>query len=390
MTLFFLPRCLPTLALLALCAILNPASAGTATSECPKESAQPSAVEEPRYFGKPTSYWIDKVTADDVHVRRKAVEALAVIGTDAAKAVPALTKALDDDDADVRLGAIDALAAIGPAARPAIPALTRAMSDRSPVFCMRAMDAILKTKVIDNTSVAALLKAMKEGPNAECQYAALDALECFGPDMIKTVVPTLVAIIKDKSSREVPNRGLGSWQAEILRLLPTDQAESLQFLKDCLGEPNLALYDTAAYVIGTMGAKAKFAIPALGKLAKSSLSSEAPRALLAIGPDAQPTLLELLGDQEIGKHVAESICHGGTRALPFLIDALDRGTPVQRANAALALDLMTRWNSEEFIAAMPALQRALKDEDATVRQSVERALQRLQPSGPLGPCMLQK
>jgi len=59
--------------------------------------------------------------------RLKAAETLGRIGPDAAPAVPALTRLLDDPDARVRKAAIRTLGQIGPAAKDAVPALVQTL-----------------------------------------------------------------------------------------------------------------------------------------------------------------------------------------------------------------------------------------------------------------------
>jgi HEAT repeat protein len=267
------------------------------------------------------------------------------------------------------------------------------MSDRSPVFCTKALNAILNTKVVDKTTVSALLKAMQYAPDAPNRYLALDALKGFGKDAILGAAPMLLSIIKD-CSREAPHQRTGdaSWRLEILQLLPLEEPVSRQLLIDCLGEPDAAVYEPAAIILAKMGDKAKFAIPALLRLATSfpELRTEktrnynwpaasAARALLAIGPDSRQPLIKLLGDREIGRDVARGLYWDRKRAVPLLIDALQDGTPLQRYNAALALDLIAYGHGESAVVAEAALKKALQDKDEKVRQTAAQALKRLSP-----------
>ncbi len=393
---------------LALCCTLMtfPSRATAALETNSQDHGTPQASDpEPQYFGKPTVYWIDKLSVDDVKVRRKAIEALTTIGPDAKNAVPALIKALDDDDAEVRIGAIGAIGAIGPAAKQAVADLARFMSDRSPVFCMQAIKTIVKIGVVNETSVSALLKAMKDGADDEARYAALDGLKSLGNDAIDMAAPRLLSLIKDKT-RKMPHQRQGTtyWQLEILGILPSDKAETQKLLVSCLEEANPDVYEPAADVLAKMGPKAKFAIPALRKLAKSFPETRtdktskfmwpeasAARALVAIGPDAQPTILELLGDKEFGSTFARGMYDTWRyldKAVPILAETLQSGTPTQRANAALAFVFMTenRYDAESAKVALPVLQMALKDNDATVRQNAQKALKNYETNhgGPYG------
>jgi HEAT repeat protein len=88
----------------------------------------------------------------DESTRVLAAEALGAAGQPAARAVPALMRALVDPSAQLRAEAAEALGSMGPAVRPAIPALLAALND----------------------------------PDHEVQHSVAEALSRLGVDLAKT------------------------------------------------------------------------------------------------------------------------------------------------------------------------------------------------------------
>src|SRR2546425_9889723 len=75
-------------------------------------------------------------------IRRAACVELALLGSVASNAVPALVEALDSSSSSVRLAAIDALSRIGPAARDAVPALVKLRSDADWMVRQKAIESL--------------------------------------------------------------------------------------------------------------------------------------------------------------------------------------------------------------------------------------------------------
>ena len=59
--------------------------------------------------GKPRAHWIASLRSSDATTRQSSCEALGLLGSDAAEAVPALVAAVNDPDQQVRWAAITAL-----------------------------------------------------------------------------------------------------------------------------------------------------------------------------------------------------------------------------------------------------------------------------------------
>src|SRR5215203_4252012 len=80
------------------------------------------------YAGWPVSYWMAALSDQDPGVRQRATSALAQVGANGEKAIPALIAVLDDPNAEVRWGAADALGEIGRHPEQVVPALEKMLS----------------------------------------------------------------------------------------------------------------------------------------------------------------------------------------------------------------------------------------------------------------------
>src|SRR5580765_7971279 len=141
----------------------------------------PLPVEEARYDGKTTSYWITRLSWDDVKVRREAIRALATIGPEAEKAVPALIEALEDEVSDVRNAALRALGEIGPKAKGAASAIAHAIRDKNEHFAYYAIIAARKIKPDDDKVLEALMARLEKPGQDGLAHLALNAMRAIGP-----------------------------------------------------------------------------------------------------------------------------------------------------------------------------------------------------------------
>jgi HEAT repeat protein len=84
---------------------------------------------EPVADGRTLSQWVAELKAAAPQVRNAAAYEIAGLGPQAAPAVPALIKALDDPEPSVRFPVTVALREIGPAAEAAVPRLKKMVDD---------------------------------------------------------------------------------------------------------------------------------------------------------------------------------------------------------------------------------------------------------------------
>jgi HEAT repeat protein len=337
------PAKTPARVAFALAALLGLAGTGVAQDPEP-----PPAPAEAHYKGKPTAHWVKRLQEKDPAARREAMQALAAIGPDAATAAPAILRGLDDDDTAVREGALDALAGIGPAAKAAVPTLVRALADKDVQYrdkAIKALDAIGASDVAIVTALAGAL--IDPDPRRRSGTAAL-SLQRRGP-AAKAAVPVLKKALAGTDS------GQRVMVVHVLRYLGPDAAPVLIALwKD--RDPNVR--SEVFNSLYAMGPQAGAAIPALAAAVRDrDAAPHAIRALGSIGPDALPTLTEILkgGDPRDAVDAATAIGGMGPRAkdaVPALVEALKN-----RVTAATAGHALTDVGP----AAVPALVDALKD-----------------------------
>ncbi len=154
----------------------------------------------------------DLLKEDNREVRHGAALALANLGGEKGKdALPVLLDALRDDDASARELAAAALAHLGEAAGEAAPALGKALSDRSPAVRRNAAVALARMGQKAGAVVRPLVRALDTQEPAEVRQFAAEALSHAG-DAITTVLPELLAILKDDKDPDVRQRLAMSFQ----------------------------------------------------------------------------------------------------------------------------------------------------------------------------------
>ena len=342
---------------------------------------------------------------------------LAEIGPDAADAVPALAKLLDNEKRlEVRREAILALAAIGPKAAPAVPELIAALDGEERI---NAGPAAYALGCIGQEAKAAEEKlkelADSEDSSALLQTACLWALAKLNPDdeeLERAVVPRLIEALKapNQQIRETAARALIDLgpDPEFTRPLVQQvmQDASPEMLNEILGAlaslgekavPRLikALEYTdarpkAAAIIARIGPAAKDAVPALIEALgddKAETRSEVLFALAAIGPDAKeavPEVAKALDDPD--EDVCYAACYALGRIGPAAV-AAKAELQKKLADADQFLSMASAWAlaqidpqcSETCKTSVPVLVGALKQPDAITRIHAAEALQCLGP-----------
>lgn len=185
--------------------------------------------------------------------RGRALALLARMGPDAAAAVPAVSKLIDDDpEAKQRatLLAVQALGRIGPRAKESVPTLRKALQSEQPRHPLRIEATMALGRIGPDAKDAtpALIAALKEPTekSGPLRFHAATALGQIGPSA-KAAVPALIELLNDRK----------------------------------VGPARLV----AAQALGGIGAEAKDAIPALKQAADSkeaSLAAAATKALREI------------------------------------------------------------------------------------------------------------
>jgi HEAT repeat protein len=297
---------------------------------------------------------IKKLTDKDPETRANAAEGLGDLGSDAVDAVPALIKSLRDDDEKVVINASIALSQIGP---PAVPFLITELGAEDKEIRRRCVWVLERIRPKPTGAVSALIAIMKEDKDAGLRVRAMEVL----------------AGIDDKDS-------IGAFIYVITR------------------DPDPSIRGSAIGLVSNFGPKAKAAIPALITVMKTDLNKprlnqpafgyEAASTLGFIGPDAVAPLVDLLEDSANSARLRTGAAwslervanyHGGKAikpAVPALIKALKDEDKDLRSDAAAALAKTQKHGKD----AVPALQGALQDELPIVRIKAADALCRIDAS----------
>jgi serine/threonine protein kinase len=141
--------------------------------------------------------------------RAEAARQLGARGENAAAAVPALRRALEDDDGLVRSSAARALGQIGTAARPATPALERALADPDERVRAAAASALAALGSLSESAVNALIVDLKD-PSPQVRARAAYALSRHRRRSEKVVAALREAVSdEDESVRHAAEAALG-------------------------------------------------------------------------------------------------------------------------------------------------------------------------------------
>jgi HEAT repeat protein len=331
-------------------------------------------------------------------IKAAAIKSLGLIGSSAGEqAVTALIPFLKDSF--LRKSAAIALGGIGPAAAPAVPGIIPMLEDPISLDSQIALEAITK---IGEPAVPHLITALKDG-NEKIREQAAHALTLIG----EPAIPALKEAMKDPSLKD------------IVPGIMTDIGESsIPSLVLALKDPDEDARLAAAKALGSMGPKAKPAVPALvqaledgsagvrkqaalslsyirakeavpalvktsAKDSDSAVREAASTSLERIGPatvSEVPALIVLLKESDLDTSLAATgaLVKVGEPAVPSLVELLkDSVADVRIA----AIETLAEIGSDT---AKEALQKAAtEDPDRDVREAAEEALNRMRKRVPM-------
>jgi HEAT repeat protein len=311
-----------------------------------------SHAQPPRaqFLNKPAREWVKDLKSPNIESRRTAAFALGKIGAEGATYIDDLVRVLSDADESVREAAANALGEIGPLAADAVKPLTRQVeSDASPAVRRAAASALGKMGSRAETATAALKAALAHQDPRVRQNAAW-ALGQIGSNAIERSIPELRKLLKDGDPMVRRDTALAIGNGGAMA-------------KDAVQDLIAALRDDDALV-------RRYAVTALGKLGSAA-------------EPAVPVLVGILDDKSAGTELQReallALCQlggGGTpEALPALRRALRDEDPLLREVAAGALVNM----GEAAMPAIPELASLLQDKEFRVRRNATLALDRLLP-----------
>jgi HEAT repeat protein len=252
----------------------------------------------------------------DRDVRAGAAGALQTIGPDAHEAVPALLANLSTYQTQVRGAAVSALGHIGPAAKDArrplleclldpnegvryaaalslgridphyteaVPALRETLHDSFPMVRLGAIDSLLRIDKPQIDEAAPLLLDLSRKPYLlDVRFRAVEGLTEFAREKAKALVPWL--------SIELTN-GNADARLEAATLLSQIEPERTRYtvlaVMPALWSPDFGVRRKVVRALGSLGPKAREAVPAIVRLLQDDVPqvrTEAVTALRAIDP----------------------------------------------------------------------------------------------------------
>jgi HEAT repeat protein len=296
---------------------------------------------EPRYQGQPLGHWIRLLQSGSEKDRQAAAEAIVTFGPQAKEAVPVLIRLLQSGSEKDREAAAWAITTFGPEAKKeAVPVLIDILEDLCPKYRAFGATELGNLGPTADSAVPALTRLLKDD-NSEVRYDATEALRAIGA-AAKSAVPALIPLLQDQGwykTRVIAAGALAEIDPKNPNIVPA--------LGLALGDDMREVRASAAAALGRLGPGAKAALPALKKALNSQEEGQEDliKVLVQIGPAALPTLIELLEAEK----------------------------PEIRCQAAAILGNM----GPAARVAVPALRKALQDQEPAVRSATAAAVQAL-------------
>jgi HEAT repeat protein len=223
---------------------------------------------------------LEALSDNDTRVRRAASNALRLkVRPDTKTAVVPLFAALKDKDHEVRAFSAEALANIGPEADKAIPALMEAAIDPVNDWTVRYSAALAIGRIGPNAlpAVPTLIRViLNKSENRLVRPAATKALGEIGPDA-REAIPALKECLKDSDYSVRAEAAYALWRIDQnMELVVPAAIEILNNDKDFLAQRRVVGF------VGELGNKAKPAVPALIKVMEKEVDSFRPHVIAAI------------------------------------------------------------------------------------------------------------
>jgi HEAT repeat protein len=298
---------------------------------------------------------------------------LALIGPDAADAVPALTECLKQKDNDLLATAAHALGEIGPPSWKAATSLTLLLGDGNPEVQKQARAALAK---IGPGAIPALRGALKS-PQSPIRRRAADLLALQG-SKAKDATGDLIALLKDKQPAVRKAAALS------LAAIGPDASQASEALVDCVQDKDASVRAAVALALGHIRARGQ-AISTLVNLFRDPVQDvrlQAIGAIVKFGPSAINVLINTVPHEDLNMRTSAIFALGeigpaAKDAVPLLIEQLQDKLPLIRNQSALALGKIGPRAAEKAIE--PLKESVLKEREIPVRINMRLALVQLQP-----------
>ncbi|HKU17585.1 MAG TPA: HEAT repeat domain-containing protein [Steroidobacteraceae bacterium] len=325
---------------------------------------------------------VDSLSAPEWELQAAAVDALGALGPDAAPALPALARALRNHDWAIAEQTVEALSRIG---RAAVPALADALSDDSLVVRWGAARALAYIGADSKEAVPALGRSLND-PAMQVRWAAAKALWAIGRPEASTSSAALAQALQDKHwvVRWSAARAMGAVASGDTLDVAVDA------LAAALRDGDSRVCEAAAFSLEQIGPAARRAVAALDGAATFAASKDAKEAVckvIDVGPVAQQVLMDSGWTVRWASVRALGIVGSSDpAALPALVKAMEDDEAQVRGVAALAIG---QFRGPMTAAAVAAVTARLRDDAWPVRKAAALALGSIGPRGGVTPASLQ-
>jgi len=304
---------------------------------------------------------------EDENVRYGASLALARLGKEA---VPALRKSLTSGNPDRRVWSAYTLGEIGADAKTAVGDLTKALENKKEDALRAAAAQALGKIGPEAASSTKALAARLHDENPQVRQQAAEALGRIGP-AAANATSALIAALKDHDARNEARTAL------ILIGEPAADAVQKALVDDSVR------FDAAVVLMKIAVEKGRenqvdrptdsdlksLQLVLLGPNQSATERATAAAALASLGTEGFAVLISAFEEPAIAETAAAAFAGVGDEAVPLLVEALQLGV---RGEAANALGYIGAAASKSI----PALVRAMKDQDHDIRYRAVRALDR--------------
>jgi RNA polymerase sigma factor (sigma-70 family) len=267
------------------------------------------------YQGKPVDHWLKVLKDRDAGYRIQAIKALGAIGAGDKRTIPAILECLKDrqvgysagqalagigkdgvaaligslkaKDREARANAITALNEMGPEAKEAVPALIESLEEKDKDFRLGAAYALGRIAPASQSAIPALIKLLQED---DIRATAVDALARFR----EVAVPALSEALRDRHAK------IRNGAAVSLCLIPGQAKQAIPGLIQAAADNNWSIHQNAEGALVQLGADA---VPALVEALKDKdpvIRTASAQILGQIGPSAAssalPALARAMGD----------------------------------------------------------------------------------------------
>jgi HEAT repeat protein len=315
----------------------------------------------------------EAVRAPEVEVRRAAAAALAQVGPAAKDALLPLMEALKDRDKEVRRAALLAIGQLGAEGKLAVDDVEALVNDKDPDV-RKAAGRVL-VQIAPNEVLATYSRALFHTDDS-VRLEAAEVLIAMGADAKPSAADLMAAVGREK------NPTIRLKMARALTQVKPDTTAPVRPLAELLSSKDAAMRREASELLAAIGTVARDAVPELTQALQDREPAVRRNAVVALGKVGEPAkpavkpLIRTLKDRELHGPVADALVKIGPDAIPALIEALKDNE--NRGAVWLGVARTLEKFGSEARDALDALDRAIGNEkDDEVKKAMREVVKEI-------------